>query len=281
MTASASICMTKTPPPLRTATAHIGDSFHAVSVLECGKRGWIWASSAPSTSCQTQSIKFCPEYGHSLPSPCRAGLLLLPLHGTQTFCCTRDCASLALKHIAEVRLLIHYKILHGNKMSLTRHCCAAVDTTEIRNKAESKEGMWITKIHSKAEFRLKHGVPVDTALWEGKQWNSTEICRAGDPTDRSTGWCQLQTRFLPGNGAGARPGQLPRQTSTRAHQPRHLQTVLEVWQGSLNQVDVFNRVCVTFDSHFYSPDTLIQLSCLLEPDCKSSALQRPALLCAA
>lgn len=66
---------------------------------------------------------------------------MFPLRGSQTLRHTRDFASLALKHIAEVRLLTRYKILHGNKMSLTRKRCAAVDTTEIRNKAETKEGM--------------------------------------------------------------------------------------------------------------------------------------------
>lgn len=218
--ASALICMTKVPSPSSCHSRHW-------RFLPCNLRARVWkkgldlSERAASTSCQTQNIKLCPEYGHSVPCPCRAGLLLLPLRGTQTLCCIRGCASLALKHIAEARLLIHYKILHGNKMSLTRYCCAAVDTTEIRNKAESKEGMWITKIHSKAESSLKHGVPVDTALCGGKQWNSTETCRAGDPTDRSTGWCQLQTQFLPGNGAGARAGQLPRRTRTRAHQPHH------------------------------------------------------------
>lgn len=63
---------------------------------------------------------------------------MFPSRGSQTLRYTRDFASLALKHTAEVQLLIHYKIPHGNKTSLTRNCCAAVDTTEIRQK-ERKE----------------------------------------------------------------------------------------------------------------------------------------------
>lgn len=75
-------------------------------------------------------------------APCRAGLLtVFPWRGSQTLRYTRDFASLVLKHIAEVRLLIRYKTLYGNKMSLRHNRCAAVDTTEIRSKAETKEGM--------------------------------------------------------------------------------------------------------------------------------------------
>lgn len=68
-------------------------------------------------------------------SQCFLGAAVRPFATPEIF------ASLALKHIAEVRLLIRYKTLYGNKMSLRHNRCAAVDTTEIRSKAETKEGM--------------------------------------------------------------------------------------------------------------------------------------------
>lgn len=137
--------------------------------------------------------------------------------------------------------------------------------------------MRITKPHSKADCSQKQGLPAGTALCGESQRDPTEIRRAGDPTEGSTGWCQPpDTSPCPGT---ARPGQ-GRSPEGKAHEPispTPSPGSVGAAAGSLRQVHFFYRVCVTFDSlsHFDSPDTLIQLP-VYSTDCKRSGTPAPS-----
>lgn len=173
-------------------------------------------------------------------------------------------------------------------MSLRCNCCAAVDTAEIAQK--QRKACESPKSTVKRVPSLKHGLPVDTEFFGEKQGDPTETHRAGDPTERSTGWCRPpDTRPCPGTVAGeggrARAGQVPGcplGKRTKPFEPAASPSDAGPWQGLLTRQISLIKWCVSLVAHVCScsPGAPIQLPRLLivtsnrtgKPRAPSSAL---------
>lgn len=220
MNASALICMTKTSLPFQTAISF------------CFVKPWEITWRSLFTSCSLHAALWKKEAGpmravpwvhfgrhrtlnshqnvYSIPCPCAGQdcALCFLCAAVSPFATPEIFASLTLNYIAEVRLLIPYKILRGNKMSLRCNRCAGFDTTETAQKQRMERES--PKSTAKRVSSLKRGLPDDTDFLGGQparpSWDPQ-----GRGSHQAIYWLVPASRHgsLPGDGGRARAGQVP------------------------------------------------------------------------